>query len=108
MSEQVLAELWVSLVSLVRSYAAAHDLGQTANHSSIKEAAGSLNLEASGNDLLIEFDPQSGDGKWTLNGTPTGMFHVGLDSMVEFSDRRGKLELEIAAEAFTAKVFDEA
>ena len=39
--------------------------------------------------------------------TVVGEFKIGEDSLVALSDRRGKLELEVAAEAFTAKVFDE-
>ena len=34
-------------------------------------------------------------------------FGINEDSLVALSDRMGKLELEVAAEAFTAKVFDE-
>ena len=34
-------------------------------------------------------------------------FNIGEDSQVALSDRRGKLDLEVDAEAFTAKVFDE-
>jgi hypothetical protein len=37
----------------------------------------------------------------------SGEFGFDTDSLVSFSDRRGTVELEIAAEAFTAKVFNE-
>jgi hypothetical protein len=37
----------------------------------------------------------------------SGEFEFEADSTVKFSDRRAAVELEIAAEAFTAKVFDE-
>jgi hypothetical protein len=65
--------------------------------------------------LTIELDQHSGLGQWTLyeddpgpeRQLSEGRFQLTADSLVEFSDRRGKLDLEVAAEAFTAKIFDE-
>jgi hypothetical protein len=65
--------------------------------------------------LTLEFEPATGNGSWAIyeddpgpeRVLERGRFKIGNDSQVDLSDRRGKLELEVAAEAFTAKVFEE-
>jgi len=114
---RVYAELWISFFALIRSYVAAHDLSKhIADHSSIDEGEnGGLTLHGEGKILALEYDPATGNGSWTkYEDDPgpervleRGEFTIGEDSLVMLSDRRGKLELEVAAEAFTAKVFDE-
>jgi hypothetical protein len=108
--------LWISFASLLRSYVAAHDIGRPTGRTLIDEGEGGhLTLRSERKILTLEFDPASGDGSWaTYEDDPgpervldRGRFRIGEDSQVEFSDRRGRLELEVAAEAFTAKVFDE-
>lgn len=63
---------------------------------------------------MLEFDVATGAGIWTVyeddpgpeRVLERGKFEIGEDSLVRLSDRAGKLELEVAAEAFTARVFD--
>jgi hypothetical protein len=118
---RVYAELWISFVSLIRSYVAAHDLSRPVmEHTLVDEREdGHLMLCGESKLLVLQFEPAAGTGSWTLyeddretgprpeRVLEQGSFKIGEDSQVELSDRRGKLELEVAAEAFTAKVFDE-
>jgi hypothetical protein len=76
---------------------------------------GHLTLRGESKTLTIDFDAAVGTGSWaTYEDDPgpervlgQGTFRFDENSQVEFSDRRGRLDLEVAAEAFTAKVFDE-
>jgi hypothetical protein len=117
LENRVYAELWISFVSLIRSYVAAHDLSKPADgHALVDESEnGHLTLQSEGKILVLQFASGTGIGSWTLyeddpgpeRVLERGQFKIGEDSQVELSDRRGTLELEVAAEAFTAKVFDE-
>ena len=109
-------ELWISFASLIRSYVAAHDIGRPTGRALVDEGEdGHLTLRGESKTLNIDFDASTGSGTWAVyeddpgaeRVLAQGQFTMGEDSQVEFSDRRGKLELEVAAEAFTAKVFDE-
>lgn len=114
---RVYAELWISFASLIRSYVAGHDLSKpVTEHTLVQEGDnGTLTLRGEGKILRLEYDAASGAGSWTMyeddsgaeRALDRGSFKIAEDSLVELSDRRGKLELEVAAEAFTAKVFDE-
>jgi hypothetical protein len=114
---RVFAELWISFASLIRSYVAAHDLSKpVTEHALVDEGEnGCLTLRGEGKILGLEYDSATGAGSWTIYEDDPGAervlergeFTIGEDSQVLLSDRRGKLELEVAAEAFTAKVFDE-
>jgi hypothetical protein len=114
---RVFAELWISFAALIRSYVAAHDLSKPVNeHALVDEGeSGCLTLRGEGRILALEYDSATGDGSWTIyeddpgpeRVLERGQFTIGEDSQVALSDRRGKLDLEVAAEAFTAKVFDE-
>jgi hypothetical protein len=112
----VYAELWISFASLIRSYVAAHDLGRPVGQTLVDSGEnGHLTLRDDGKILTLEFESTTGSGSWTVyeddpgpeRVLERGKFKIGEDSQVELNDRRGKLELEVAAEAFTAKVFDE-
>jgi hypothetical protein len=114
--EQFFAELWVSFASLVRSYIAAHDLGRIEGRAFVDDGnEGRLTIREEKKILVIEFDAHTGTGQWTIyeddlgpeRQLTDGKFQFGVDSLVTFSDRRGAVELEIAAEAFTAKIFDQ-
>ena len=114
--ERVFKELWISFASLVRSYVAAHDLGRIAGRAFVDDGNnGRLTVREEKKILVIEFDAHTGTGQWTIyedepepeRQLSSGEFRFGVDSLATFSDRRGAVELEIAAEAFTAKVFDE-
>ena len=122
LASRVYAELWISFAALIRSYVAAHDLSKpVAEHALVDEGGdGLFTFRVGGKMLALEFDSAAGSGTWTLyeddpgeddfrpeQVIERGEFRIGEDSMVVLSDRRGKLELEVAAEAFTAKVFDE-
>ena len=112
----VVKELWVSFVALIRSYVAAHDLAKpVSDHALVDEGEfGHLTLRGEHKTLMLEFDKSTGDGSWTVyeddpgpeRVIERGRFGIDEDSLVALSDRAGKLELEVAAEAFTAKVFD--
>ena len=114
---RVFAELWISFAALIRSYVAAHDLSKpVTEHALVDEGEeGHLTLRGEGKILALEYDSATGAGNWTIYEDDPGPervlnrgeFTIGEDSQVVLSDRRGKLELEVAAEAFTAKVFDE-
>lgn len=114
--QQVFSELWISFVSLVRSYVAAHDLGRIEGRAFVDDGNdGRLTIREEKKILAIEFDAQTGSGRWAIYEDEVGPerrlkggeFRIGADSQVLFSDRRGAVEMEIAAEAFTAKVFEE-
>jgi hypothetical protein len=117
LANRVHAELWISFVSLIRSYVAAHDLSRpVTEHATVNEDEnGSLTLRGEGKILELAYDLATGVGSWTIYEDDPGPervlgrgeFKIREDSEVELSDRRGKLEMEVAAEAFTAKVFDE-
>jgi len=113
----VIRELWVSFVALIRSYVAGHDLAKPVNeHALVDEGEGGhLTLRGGeGKTLELDFDAASGGGNWTVyeddpgpdRVLERGKFEIDDESRVALSDRRGKLELEVAAEAFTAKVFE--
>jgi len=114
---RVYVELWISFAALIRSYVAAHDLSRPAIYHSRVDLGEDryLTLTGAGKILTLEFETATGVGNWKLyeddpgpeRVLERGKFKIGEDSQVELSDRRGKLELEVAAEAFTAKVFDE-
>ena len=115
-STQLFQELWVSFVSLIRSYVAAHDIGRPVGRALVDEGEDNhLTLRGESKILTLAFDATTGVGSWTIykddpgpeRVLEQGEFKIGDDSQVSLSDRRGKLELEVAAEAFTAKVFDE-
>lgn len=111
------AELWISFVALIRSYVAAHDLAKPLSlHTSVDDnEAGCLTLRGEHKALVLEFDEKTGAGTWSAyeddigpeRALDRGKFSMGEDSRVALSDRMGKLEMEVAAEAFTSKVFDE-
>jgi hypothetical protein len=116
LGNRLYAELWVSFVALVRSYVAAHDIGRTVGQGAVDEIEnGRLSLQADGKVLTLEFNDATGTGSWVLyeddpgpeRVLERGEFRMDDESRMALSDRRGKLELEVAAEAFTAKVFDE-
>lgn len=113
---RIFAELWISFVSLIRSYVAAHDLGRIEGHAFVDDGdEGRLTVREEKKNLVIEFNAQTGAGQWTIyedepgpeRKLSDGEFRIGDDSLVAFSDRRGAVEMEIAAEAFTAKIFDQ-
>lgn len=116
LQNKVFAELWISFVSLIRSYAAAHDLGKpTGDRVLVDEGeSGHLTMRGGQKKLGLEFDGATGTGSWTVyeidpaaeRVLERGDFRIDENSRVRLSDRAGKLELEVAAEAFTAKVFD--
>jgi len=113
---RVFEELWISFAALIHSYVAAHDLAKPiSDHALVDEGeTGHLTLRGEGKTLGLEFDAVKGAGSWTVyeddpgpdRVLEQGRFEINEDSQVALSDRLGKLELEVAAEAFTAKVFD--
>ncbi|HTY82817.1 MAG TPA: hypothetical protein VMB19_01295 [Silvibacterium sp.] len=117
LASRVYAELWISFAALVRSYVAAHDLSKpVTEHAMVDEGEnGCLTLRGEGKILALEYDSATGAGAWHLYEDDPGPerlleqgeFRIGEDSQVVLSDRRGRLDLEVAAEAFTAKVFYE-
>jgi hypothetical protein len=116
LGNRLYAELWVSFVALIRSYVAAHDIGRTVGQGAVDEGEnGRLSLQGDGKVLALEFSDATGTGSWVLyeddpgpeRVLERGEFKMDDESQMALSDRRGKLELEVAAEAFTAKVFDE-
>ena len=115
-ADNLYRELWISFASLIRSYVAAHDIGRPTGRALVDEGEGGhLTLRSTSKILTLEFDSATGAGTWTVYEDDPGpervlehgKFSMDEDSQVQFSDRRGKSELEVAAEAFTAKVFDE-
>lgn len=114
---RVYAELWTSFVALIRSYVAANDLARpVSKHATVNEGEnGRLAVRAGHKSLALEFDAATGAGSWTVyedcpkpeRKLERGRFDIGEDSRVGLSGRAGKLELDLAAEIFTAKVFEE-
>jgi hypothetical protein len=116
LADRLYAELWISFVSVVRSYVAAHDMARPVGRTLVDEGEGGhLTLRGESKILALAFEAATGSGSWTVYENDPGPervlergeFRIGADSLVALSDRRGTLELEVAAEAFTAKIFDE-
>ncbi len=112
--QRLFTELWISLVSLVRSYVAGHDLGRPSGHATVDCEEGRLKIRTEEKLLTAAFDSATGKGEWNLYEASVperrlagGEFEFSADSTVRLSDRRSAVEMEIAAEAFTARVFDE-
>lgn len=108
------SELWISFVALIRSYAAAQDFARPAAiHTRVhEEGTGHLTVCSGSRTLEMGFDAATGSGSWAVYegeaGRRTmerGNFEIGEDSRIAMSDSAGRLELEVAAEAFSAKVF---
>lgn len=117
---KVCAELWTSFTALIRSYVAAHNLARPVSSHALVDTgdAGRLTLRSERKTLTLEFHAAEGSGNWAVYEEDPGPervlehggFEIGEDSRVALSDRAGKragkLELEVAAEAFTAKALD--
>jgi hypothetical protein len=115
-TSRIYAELWISFAALIRSYVAAHDIGRPTGRALVDAGEdGHLSLRSESRILSIDFAFATGTGSWALYEDDPGPerllekgdFTLDEDSQVKLSDRHGKLELEVAAEAFTAKVFEE-
>src|SRR5579875_2196948 len=114
---RVHAELWTSLAALIRSYAAGYDLAKPVSEQALVDEGegGRLTLRGECKVLELEFDAASGAGAWTAyedgpgpeRVLERGTFEIGGDSRVALSGRLGEVDLEVAAEAFTAKVLEE-
>ena len=112
---RVYAELWVSFAALIRSYVAANDLARpVSKHAIVDEGEnGRLTVRAGHKALVLEFDAATGSGSWLAyeddpgqeRALERGEFRIGEESQVALSGRAGELELDVAAEIFTAKVF---
>jgi hypothetical protein len=114
--QRIYVELWISFTSLIRSYVAAHDIGRPVGRALVDDGEdGRLTVRTDRKILTIVYDAATGKGTWGIFADDPGperelnegSFQIDTESMVEFGDRKGRLELEIAAEAFTAKIFDE-
>jgi hypothetical protein len=114
---RLFAELWTSFVALIRSYVAAYDLARPVLDHSLVDEDDDRHLKLRGKHkiLELEFDAAKGAGNWTIyehapgaeRVLERGKFGIGEDSRVRMSDRSARLEMEVAAEAFTAKVLNE-
>lgn len=58
-------ELWVSFVSMLRSYAAAATLHAEEVH--VSKAENSVTIASGAAQLDMQFDPDSGEVKWTMH-----------------------------------------
>jgi hypothetical protein len=90
-------ELWVSFVSLLRSYFAVGALdGKTTAH--IEASATSIVLTANAARLELGCDPQTGEGNWLLQNSASqshGRFTLLPDGRLTLDDKT--LELDHAA-----------
>jgi hypothetical protein len=120
--EAVLAELWISFVSLVRSYVAGYDIGRNASPEvAATEGEGGerrLTIRTRGRLLALVWDLGTGRGEWTVVDVPpggigrseereNGSLELSADGTVRLRDRRAQGALEFAAEALTAKMTEE-
>jgi hypothetical protein len=114
---RVSAELWTSFVALVRSYAAAGDLAKPPAKRTLVDVSDgrALTLRGERKALTLRFDDLTGQGEWMVNreghgrgkALESGTFRFDEESRVVLGSRAEKLEMEVAAEEFTSKVFDE-
>ena len=105
----------MSFAALIRSYVAANDLARpVSKHAIVDEGEnGRLTVRAGHKTLALKFDAATGSGSWMVYEDDAGPervlergeFRIGEESQVALSGRVGKLELDAAAEFFTAKVF---
>lgn len=110
------AELWVSFTALIRSYVAANDLAKPASdHARVDEGNGTLIARNARKSLELEFDATAGVGEWMIYRQGPGLkkmldqggFSIDEESRILMNGSAEKLELEVAAEKFASKVFDE-
>ncbi len=108
--QRLFQELWISFVALIRSYVAGYDLGRATGHTLLEANEADLSIQSPRKRLDVRFDSRNGKGVWAVSverELENGNFQFARDSQVRLSDRRGTVDMEIAAEALTAKVLDE-
>ena len=106
---QVRAELWLSFRSLLESYLAAGSLGADIPQAALLDARpDELQLVGPERTVQLRFAAASGEGYWAVftgaSMLDEGAFRLGLDSLLEWSGKRERQEMDAIAEALVTLV----
>ena len=106
---QVREELWLSFRSLLQAYLAAGSLGMDVPQAALLEAeAGELQLVGAERTVKLVFEARTGEGYWAVYTGPTmldeGAFRLGIDSLLEWSGKPQRQEMDAVAEALVTLV----
>ncbi len=102
-------ELWTSFRSLLQAYLAAGSLGADIPQVALLEARpGELQIIGSARTVQLAFEPGTGEGYWAVftgaSMLDEGVFRLGLDSLLEWSGKAGRQEMDAVAEALVTLV----
>ncbi len=102
-------ELWTSFRSLLQAYLAAGSMGMDVPQVALLEAeAGELQLVGAQRTVKLAFAARSGEGYWAIyTGSAMldeGAFRLGLDSLLEWSGKANRQEMDAVAEALVTLV----
>ena len=102
-------ELWTSFRSLLQAYLAAATIGMDVPQAALLEAeAGELQLVGMERTVKLAFAARSGEGYWAVytgaSMLDEGAFRLGLDSLLEWSGKAQRQEMDAVAEALVTLV----
>ncbi len=102
-------ELWISFRSLLQAYLAAAGTGTDIPQAAVLEArAGELQLVGAERTVQLRFDAATGEGYWAVftgaSMLDEGAFRMGLDSLLEWSGKPERQEMDPVAEALVTLV----
>ena len=102
-------ELWVSFISLVRSYVAASQIGlESAQVLVLQADEHELEIVGRQRTIQVTLDPGRATGYWAMHRAPIasdntllteGAFRIGMDSKIEWTGLPGPQEMDAVAEA---------
>ncbi len=115
---RVLAELWTSFASLLRSYLAGAEVYAPAGHRRAQVTAspeGEVIVVTPTRYMVLEANLADGNGYWSLyQEAPDpeamlgdGIFRLSADSTMEWTGIAGRVEMERVAEALTAMILED-
>ncbi len=115
---RVLAELWTSFASLLRSYLAGAELYAPAERARAQVTTspeGEVIVVTPTRYLVLEANLADGNGYWSLyEGAPNpeamlgdGIFRLSLDGAMEWTGIPGKVAMEQVAEALTTMILED-
>lgn len=110
-ARQLHHELWISFTALLRAYAAAASLALPGGALEITDRNGGLELCTALKSMRIDFDSQTGSGRFTTSSaetstTASGSFTLNESGTVNLDEHASNspLEMDAAAEAIIARI----
>jgi hypothetical protein len=113
--EAVRRELWISFVSLIRSYVAAAQIGADLAEVLVAQSSEhELELVSKARTVRLTLDEGSAAGYWVMHlGAAVddtllaeGAFRIGMDSLVEWTGLPGRQEMDAVAEALATLILE--